>query len=79
MGRAQLPLVFRLLRFAVLAAVCQRAVFAVIFLTGGAIPVTVTGIGTFTVLIDLVGHFLLSLNFIFIITKNNALWLYLFR
>jgi hypothetical protein len=64
MGRTQLPLVFHFLRFAVLATVCQRAVFAMIFLTGGAIPVTITRIGTFTVLVDLIWHFFTLLKFL---------------
>jgi hypothetical protein len=44
------------LRFTVFAAVCQRIVLAVVFLTGGTIPMTAAGIGAFTGLIDLVSH-----------------------
>jgi hypothetical protein len=43
---------------AVFAAICQGAVFAVVFLTSLAIAMTGTGIGTFTGIIDLLRHFI---------------------
>jgi hypothetical protein len=41
---------------AILAAICQRTVFAMVFLTSLAIAMTGTGISALTGLIDLLRH-----------------------
>jgi hypothetical protein len=51
-----LLIVFRFVSPAVFTAIRQRAVFSVIFLASGAIPVTAAGICAFTGLIDLFRH-----------------------
>jgi len=54
--RHESALVCRFFFIAVFAAICQRTVFAVVFLTSLAISVTGTGIGTLTGFIDLLRH-----------------------
>jgi len=56
MLKQNLPLDFRLLRPAVLAAICARAVFAVVFLAGFAVPMAAARISAFTGLIGLFRH-----------------------